>query len=85
MKRKAEDDIFIVDQIIDKRTRHGRDEYLVKWEGWSPKHNTWEPLGHLTNVLDIIDAFENKRQPGLRPRKSRKEEIPSYSMGEYPS
>ncbi|KAI4884413.1 hypothetical protein NFI96_013790, partial [Prochilodus magdalenae] len=52
-------------------------EYLLKWQGWSPKYSTWEPED---NILDprLVLAFEEKeekdraqarRRKGLRPRR----------------
>ena len=32
--------------------------YLVKWDGWKEEYNTWEPLDHLENVLELLLDFE---------------------------
>lgn len=45
----AGEHVFAVESIEKKRIRKGRCEYLVKWRGWSPKYNTWEPE---ENILD---------------------------------
>ncbi|XP_078729182.1 uncharacterized protein LOC144944698 [Lampetra fluviatilis] len=53
--------VFAVEQIQKKRVRKGRVEYLVKWRGWAPRHNTWEPE---ENILDprLVVAFEEREQ-----------------------
>ena len=53
--RAAEDEIgdeeyYVVEDILDTRERHGRTEYLVKWRGYSKKHNSWEPLENLNEA-----------------------------------
>lgn len=62
------DGIFAAECILKKRTRKGKIEYLVKWKGWSPKHNTWEPAD---NILDgrLLLAYENSRK--RRGKRSR--------------
>lgn len=35
-------------------------EYLVKWDGRSHEHNTWEPQTHLENVPQILETFEKQ-------------------------
>ncbi|KAI3359869.1 hypothetical protein L3Q82_014221, partial [Scortum barcoo] len=45
----AGEHVFAVEGIEKKRIRKGKIEYLVKWRGWSPKYNTWEPE---ENILD---------------------------------
>ena len=54
------DQIFDAEGITKKRERKGRVEYLVKWKGWSPKYNTWEPE---ENILDLrlIQQYERKQ------------------------
>ncbi|KAF3853040.1 hypothetical protein F7725_013728, partial [Dissostichus mawsoni] len=41
--------VFDAECILSKRPRKGKCEYLVKWRGWSSKHNSWEPE---ENILD---------------------------------
>jgi hypothetical protein len=32
--------------------------YLVKWKNWSPEYNTWEPMSHLQNCLNLVNEFK---------------------------
>lgn len=67
----AGEHVFAVESIEKRRTRKGRFEYLVKWRGWSPKYNTWEPE---ENILDerLLVAFQNReRQEQLTGYRKR--------------
>ncbi|XP_068605787.1 chromobox protein homolog 2 [Brachionichthys hirsutus] len=67
--------VFDAECILSKRLRKGKAEFLVKWRGWSSKHNSWEPQ---ENILDprLLAAFNKKEQEkelltgkkGKRPR-----------------
>ncbi|XP_043091836.1 chromobox protein homolog 2 [Puntigrus tetrazona] len=67
--------VFDAECILNKRLRKGKLEYLVKWRGWSSKHNSWEPQ---ENLLDprLLAAFNKREQErellirnkGKRPR-----------------
>ena len=37
-------------------------KYLIKWKGWPAKYNTWEPMAHLQNLQQEIEAFESGRR-----------------------
>ncbi|XP_077415661.1 chromobox protein homolog 2 [Vanacampus margaritifer] len=74
--------VFDAECILNKRQRKGKLEFLVKWRGWSSKHNSWEPQ---ENILDprLLAAFNKKEQEkellirkrGKRPR-GRPRKIP---------
>ncbi|XP_058708571.1 chromobox protein homolog 2 [Poecile atricapillus] len=80
--------VFAAECILSKRLRKGKLEYLVKWRGWSSKHNSWEPE---ENILDprLLLAFQKKEQekevqnrkrgkrPRGRPRKNVEPEMPA--------
>ncbi|XP_070779659.1 chromobox protein homolog 2 [Enoplosus armatus] len=67
--------VFDAECILNKRLRKGKLEFLVKWRGWSSKHNSWEPQ---ENIIDprLLAAFNKKeqekellmRKKGKRPR-----------------
>lgn len=56
----SEENRFRVDRLLDKRTRrYGRGlrvEYLVRWFGYGPEEDTWEPMRHIDS--DLIADFE---------------------------
>ncbi|KAF0753200.1 chromobox protein 1-like [Aphis craccivora] len=53
---------YSVQKILNKRTRHGRTEYLLKWNGYSEFENTWEPLENLSNCTELVAEFESKKK-----------------------
>ena len=55
---------YIVEKIVDKRTKNKKIEYLIKWENWDNKDNTWEPVEHLQapEVQEMIQKWENKKK-----------------------
>ncbi|KAJ8345397.1 hypothetical protein SKAU_G00295900 [Synaphobranchus kaupii] len=80
----AGEHVFAVESIEKKRIRKGRIEYLVKWTGWSPKYNTWEPE---ENILDprLLIAFQNRERQeqliGYRKRGPK----PKHLLVQVPS
>lgn len=80
----AGEHVFAVESIEKKRSRKGRIEYLVKWRGWSPKYNTWEPE---ENILDprLLDAFQDReRQEQLMGYRKRGPK-PKHLLVQVPS
>uniref|UniRef100_A0A3Q0SYE3 Chromo domain-containing protein n=1 Tax=Amphilophus citrinellus TaxID=61819 RepID=A0A3Q0SYE3_AMPCI len=82
----AGEHVFAVEGIEKKRIRKGKIEYLVKWRGWSPKYNTWEPE---ENILDprLLVAFQlrerQEQMMGYRKRGPKPKhpffQVPSFA------
>ena len=62
------DDIYQVERILKERSRQGKHRFYIKWRGYSPRFNTWEPE---KNILDkrLIEMFyaQQKRKDGDAP------------------
>ena len=60
---------WYVEDILDERVVDGKSQFLVKWEGYTHKENTWEPLEHIHRTdPEGIDEFITK----MRARKAKK-------------
>ena len=53
---------FIVEEILDSRVINWKLHYLVKWEGYKIKHNSWEPVDDIHAPERIMDFHQ--RHPG---------------------
>ena len=54
-------DIYEVETVLAMRqTENGKREFLIKWKGWGPTWNNWEPEEH---ILDrrMLSKFNKKR------------------------
>lgn len=47
-----------MEKILDKRKDGRKTLYCVKWEGFSEKECTWEPLTNLQNVKEMVKEFD---------------------------
>ena len=43
--------------IIAERQEKGMPKYLVRWKGFGPEDDTWEPIEHLAGAKDYIARF----------------------------
>lgn len=72
----AEEEEYSVEKILDKRTKGGKTEYLIKWEGYPDSENTWEPDENL-DCPDIISAFEEKLKSKKDNKRKKDTESPA--------
>ena len=53
-----------VENILNAKTKgKGRNKsilYLIKWKGFGPENNTWEPLENLENSQKLLKKFHNE-------------------------
>ena len=46
-----------------REARHNKKEFLVKWLGYGPENNTWEPERNLTNCSEVLKTFYDFERP----------------------
>lgn len=63
----SKNNIYIAEALLKERKRKGKTEYLVKWRGWSAKHNSWEPRENIIGER-LFEEFEarNARKAARR-------------------
>lgn len=58
LKKKNENE-YEVEKLLGDKIKHNIRYYLVRWKGYSSKHDTWEPI---SNILcpKILEEYYNK-------------------------
>lgn len=50
-------DEFVVERLLRERiTASGKTEFLVRWLGWGPEHDSWEPESNIKDPA-LVDVF----------------------------
>jgi hypothetical protein len=45
----------------ERKVGRGRVEYLVRWRGYPPEDDTWQPEASLVNASEILQKWKNTR------------------------
>jgi len=56
-----EPELYDVEAILKARTRYGTEEFLVRWEGYSSNHDSWEPAENLLRCVVFQDYVAASR------------------------
>ena len=74
-----QDEYYRIDKILkDRKDKKGNIEVLIKWKGYSSEHNTWEPLGNLTDQDMYASFLKSKRKDSndqVKKKKTHKQKI----------
>jgi hypothetical protein len=49
---------YEVQEILAERRNGARTEFLVRWEGYGPEDDTWEPTTNLLNAKGALRKFK---------------------------
>lgn len=69
----ARSEVFLVEAVLDSRRVGSTVEYLVKWAGFGPSENTWEPTAHLDGCVKLREFKQAQNKP---KKKVKKESAP---------
>lgn len=67
-KPKADTEWEVEEIVAVRTTEAGKEEFYVKWKGYSSDDNTWEPADNVGNSADLIERF--KATQGDSPSKN---------------
>jgi hypothetical protein len=57
--------MYKVEKIVDCKEENGKILYKIKWQGWSMKDCTWEPIENLDTIEDMIEEFNNRKSQDI--------------------
>lgn len=78
---EEEEEEYEVESILEERPLTGNlKEYLVRWKGYGPENDTWEPETNL-NCDSIIAKFKRQKKGGKRVTRKRQKrsQVPTSS------
>jgi len=52
---------YVPEEILSEKFENRRKVYLVKWQGWDDRWNTWEPISHMRNT-EVLRRWEDKKR-----------------------
>ena len=61
-KSKRDDAIHVIELIIKHRGKPGNYQYLVKWKGYGPSYNSWEPAASFLDDHYIKEYWKQYNQ-----------------------
>ena len=57
-------DSYVIDHIIDHRGKVPKRQYLIRWKGFSPDHDSWEPEDSLGPSPALDDYWKRQKTQG---------------------
>ena len=59
------EDRYEIEKILRSKTdtKKGTIHYFIKWKGWGPEHNTWEPVENIDQ--GVLDEFTKRTETSI--------------------
>ncbi|CAC5394491.1 MPHOSPH8 [Mytilus coruscus] len=75
------DDLYEVERIVGTSKVHGVIQYKVRWKGYGPMDDTWEPIENLQSCLDVVEAFNLKKREMQKKRAEERQKRKAIMEG----
>ncbi|KAL3310909.1 hypothetical protein Ciccas_010514, partial [Cichlidogyrus casuarinus] len=56
------EEFYFVQDIVDDKIVRGQKFYKVRWKGYSPSEDSWEPESNLYSVPEVIEEYSQRKQ-----------------------
>ncbi|KAL3882819.1 hypothetical protein ACJMK2_029125 [Sinanodonta woodiana] len=56
------EETYEVENIVGKSVINGEVRYKIRWKGYGPEDDTWEPLQNMQSCMDLLHMYETRRQ-----------------------
>jgi len=70
----SEPEEYLVEKLVDMKMEGKKKLFLVKWKGFSAKHNTWEPVSNLKDFKDEMAELERSKKEEEEEEAEEEEE-----------
>ena len=69
---RARMQVFVVQAIVDAKTVGARQLFRVRWAGFTPEDDTWEPRASFSDSLLVDNFLQSRTAQTSRGRRSSK-------------
>ena len=68
---------YTLEEVIGRRKKKGKYEYLIKWKDYSINESTWEPMDNLYFIKELVDEYDKSYETknSKKKKKGEKKEI----------
>ncbi|CAK5006101.1 unnamed protein product [Meloidogyne enterolobii] len=66
---------YKVEKILGKKLKNGREQYLIKWSGFGPEWNSWEPKKNIQHLDEFKNFFLEEKEEELLAREEKLERL----------
>ena len=63
---------YVVEEAHNSQKYRRKLQYLVRWKGYAPEYDSWEPVSNLGNAEDLVKAFHERFPLAPKPGASRR-------------
>ncbi|AAW44506.2 hypothetical protein CNG01300 [Cryptococcus deneoformans JEC21] len=75
------EDEYEVEKVIKHRGKGKNIEFLVRWKGYGPEYDTWEPTENVASAEEAVAAYwESQDKTAAAPRKRGRQEAYTASQ-----